>query len=78
MPQEAARVAALLSEHWMCFACIAEHASIKPEAVETALTDMLERRLVGVIQGLRRHITVVDGIQECDGCARPSVVYRLG
>jgi hypothetical protein len=78
MPEEAARVAELLSKYWMCFPCIVDYAHIKPEAVETALTDMRERRLVGVIQGLRRQITVVDCIRECDGCGRRSVVYSLG
>ena len=78
MPQQAALVAALLAKHCMCLACIADHTRIKAEAVETALTDMRELRLVGVIQGLRRYIIVADAIGECDRCGQRTVVFTLG
>ena len=65
MKDEALLFTAALMGSRLCLRC----ASIK--------SDIVEERLVSVIQAVQRTITVVENVEHCDHCDRRTVVYRL-
>jgi hypothetical protein len=40
-------------------------------------SDIVEEALVGVIQRLQRSVSVTEALDDCDGCRRRTVVYRV-
>jgi uncharacterized protein with PIN domain len=62
---EASMFTAALRRARLCLRC----AAIK--------SDILEERLVTVIQRVQREITVMENVETCDRCERRTVVYRL-
>ena len=40
-------------------------------------SDVAEDVLVGVIQRIQRSVYVTETVDDCDGCGRRTVVYRL-
>ena len=65
MNDEAMLFTAAISGSRLCLRC----ASVR--------SDIVEERLVAVIQRVQRMITVVENVGTCDGCDRRTVVYRL-
>ena len=56
---------AALTGSRLCLRC----ASIK--------SDIVEHRLIDLIQRMRRRFSVKENVQECDGCQRQTAVYWL-
>jgi hypothetical protein len=65
MKNEAMLFTAAITGTRLCLRCV----SIK--------SDIVEERLVAVIQRVQRMITVVENVETCDCCERRTVVYRL-
>ena len=40
-------------------------------------SDLVEETLVSVIQRIQRSVGVTENIDDCDGCGRRTIVYRL-
>ena len=65
MKDEAILIAAAMMGSRLCLRCT----SIK--------SDIVEERLVGVMQRIQRRLTVIENVEDCDGCGRRTLVYRL-
>jgi hypothetical protein len=66
MPRRSVLLTALILDNPMCLSCIAKHAAMSSEAVETAVT-VIERVLA-----VHRKASV------CESCGVPATVYFLG
>lgn len=65
MKEEAAIFAAAVMGSRLCLRC----ASIR--------SDIVQHRLVSVIQHVQRVLTVTETVDDCDNCQRRTIVYRL-
>ena len=65
MGDEGVLFTAALTGSRLCLRC----ASIK--------SDIVEHRLVDLIQRMRRRFSVKENVEECDGCRRRTAVYWL-
>lgn len=65
MKDEVVLIAAAMMSSRLCLRCT----SIR--------SDIVEERLVGVMQRVQRTMTVVENVGDCDGCGRRTLVYRL-